>query len=584
MSTIDSTMQSKIDSYIRDETDHVFKDEVHALQERKDYDELFDRFYTELEFGTGGIRGIIGGGTNRLNPLVVQRVSTGWAAYLVKQFPDIQIKVVLAYDSRHYSVEFAALVSQVLCSYGIKVYYYSAPRPTPQLSFSIRAVGAQSGMVITASHNPPQYNGLKIYWNDGAQIVSPHDTGILESIKEVQAPFRSISLEEASKMNLYEDLVGEMDEKFQDYASALVLEQKTLEQNQDYKIVYTPLHGTGAVHIEALFKQHRIPFVIEPSQAKPDGDFPTVDFPNPEVPAALKNAVATAKKEGANLVLATDPDADRVGVAERLGDDFFYLTGNQIGSLLLHYIASKKHEQGILPKQGVFINTFVTSNLQEKIAQSYGISTIKTYTGFKNIAKAMSILEKKDALHYVFSCEESYGYLPSTAVRDKDGISICLLCADMAKFYASQKQTLVQKLEELFVMHGYHEERTINKHYLGKKGKDAMNAIMHKLREQSPRSVGTQNIVRVEDYLQSVIYDLQNDKKIPIDEEATNMLIFETDQGNRICIRPSGTEPKIKLYLLYSLPKEKSRNSEEAKSILGDELNVVEKQIGEWLS
>lgn len=580
---IDAAMQSRIDFYLKYETDEKFSQQVRDLQADNNTDELYDRFYTELEFGTGGIRGVLGGGTNRLNPLVAQRVAAGWAEYLLQQFPDLQIKVVIAYDSRHYSREFASLVSEVLCAKGIRVFRYPDPRPTPQLSFSIRALQAQSGMVITASHNPPEYNGLKIYWNDGAQIVKPHDEGIMAKIAAAVPPFDTIGIQKAKEEKLYEELDEELDEKFQDYASALILESDTLTQNPDYKVVYTPLHGTGAYHMEALLTLHGVQHLIEPTQRDPDGNFPTVSYPNPEVPEALSNAVKTAREENAQLVLATDPDADRVGVVERRGDEFTYLTGNQIGALLLDYIATRLQQHALLPENGVFINTIVTSSMQEKIAESHGLKTIKTYTGFKNIAEAMKKIEESRELNFVFSCEESYGYLPSMAVRDKDGIATSLLCVDMAKFYKSKGMSLQEKLDELFIAYGYHEERTINKNYEGKEGRDIMRDIMRKLRSESPKSVDGQKIYSREDYKTGKIYTFSNAKEEELTMAPADVLIFTTEQGDRICVRPSGTEPKIKLYLLYSLARESSGNLREAKIILKEKLNRVEKEVKRWL-
>ncbi len=580
---LDSNIQSKIDYYLAHEQDTFFVKQIQQLQSQNDNNELYDRFYTELEFGTGGIRGILEGGTNRLNPLIVQKVASGWVEYLLKCFPDVQIKVVLAYDSRRYSKEFADIVSSIACAKGIMVYRYPHPRATPQLSFTIRALHAQSGMVITASHNPPQYNGLKVYWDDGGQVVSPHDVGIIERIQSVTPPFSSISIKEAKEQKLYEELGQDFDEKFQDYVSALMLESNTLHQAMNYKVVYTPLHGTGAHHLEALMKQHEIDYVIEPSQKEPDGEFPTVAYPNPEDPKALYNAVETAKKVQANLVIATDPDADRMGVVERIGDDFIYLSGNQIGALLLDYIVSRKKEHGLLGKKGIFINTVVTSLLQEKIAASYDIATAKVYTGFKNIAEYMKKIESEHMGEFVFSCEESYGFLSSMAVRDKDGISTSMLCIDMAKFYASQGMSLVKKLEDLYIKHGYHEERAINKQYTGKEGKDTMQSIMKKLRENSPTVIGNQKIILKTDYKTGVIHDMLTNSTDTTGMRSIDVLIFTTELGNKICIRPSGTEPKIKLYLLYSLPKEKSKDLEQAKKQLQSELDIVEKEVQTWL-
>ena len=580
---LDTNIQSKINYYLANEQDVFFIEQVRQLQSQNDINELYDRFYTELEFGTGGIRGILGGGTNRLNPLIIQKIASGWADYLLKNFSDIQIKIVLAYDSRRYSKEFADIVSGIACAKGIMVYRYSQPRPTPQLSFTIRALGAQSGMVITASHNPPQYNGLKIYWDDGGQVVAPHDIGIIDYIQLISLPVVSISLQEAKEKKLYEELQPYFDEKFQDYVSALMLENTTLHKEMNYKVVYTPLHGTGAYHLEALMKQHNIDYTIEPSQKELDGEFPTVHYPNPEDPNALHNAVETAKKIHANLVIATDPDADRIGLVERVGNDFVYISGNQIGTLLLDYIISRKKAQGLFEKGGIFINTIVTTLLQEKIAAYHDVTTAKVYTGYKNIAAYMKKIEDENLGEFIFSCEESYGYLSSMAVRDKDAISTSMLCIDMAKFYASQGMSLVKKLDEIYIKHGYHEERAINKQYTGKQGKDAMQAIMKKLRENSPTVIGSQKISIKTDYKTGIIHDILNNSIKNTEMSPLDVIIFTTELGNKICIRSSGTEPKIKLYILYSLSKEKSKDLALAKKQLQVELNKVEEEVLRWL-
>lgn len=575
---------ANITAYKNAEKDTYFLDELAKVESKQDEDELYERFYTDLEFGTGGIRGIIEAGTNRLNTLIVQRVADGWARYLLAQFPDIQPQVVIAFDSRHFSDAFTEVVAKVLTAYNIKVYTYPSPRPTPQLSFSIRILQAQSGLVITASHNPPKYNGLKIYWDDGGQVVFPHDTGIMKEIEtaKTKTTFPELSIEEATKKGLYEILDDEYDNKFREYVHSVLINKNIFQNADGFKVVYTPLHGTGAYHIETLFADLGIDGIIEPSQKAPDGDFPTVKFPNPEDPKALINAIETAKKHNANLVVATDPDADRVGLAEKQGDDFVCLTGNQIGALLFDYILFAKKEQNTLKDNSVFINTIVTTSLQEKIAKTYGLATLKAFTGFKNIAEMMMKVEK-DKKNFIFSCEESYGYIASMAVRDKDGISISMLCIEMAKYYASKGKTLSDRLEELFIQHGFHQEKTVNIVLEGKAGKEQIGAIMEKLRTTPPQTIGKEQVVSTHDYQKKVVLGAGGAVLSNIEgfRDNSNVLIFTTESGNQLCMRPSGTEPKIKFYFLYF--EDTTTALDIAKNNVEQLIKAGEQTLQEWL-
>lgn len=550
---LDESIKKQIQSYKNTEKDRFFLDDLSKAEQTQNEQDLFERFYTDLEFGTGGIRGIIGAGTNRLNTLVVQRIGEGWANYLVSQFPTIQPKVVIAYDSRRFSDVFAKVVSEVLTAHAIKVYCFPSLRPTPQLSFTIRNLQAQSGMVITASHNPPNYNGLKIYWSDGGQVIYPQDEGIMAQIEQAKSltSFNLLDIEDAKSQKLYQELSQEEDMLFQNYVASVLLQPEIFDIEDDFKIVYTPLHGTGTYHIEQLMQDYAIKGTIEPSQKEPNGEFPTVKFPNPEDPLALINAIKTAKQIGAQLVIANDPDADRVGLAEKIEDDFVCLTGNQTGVLLLDYILQLKKASNTLQKNSIFINTIVTTFLQEHIAKSYGLEVIKTYTGFKNIAEPMAQIEK-EGKSFVFSCEESYGYLASMEVRDKDGISIALLCIEMAKYYFSKGKTLSHRLEELYLQYGYYQEETVNKILEGSDGKEKIAKIMKTLRDNTPHMIGKEKVVRIEDYSTRVVKNMRGEIVDTLNfSKTSNVLIFTTETNNVLCIRPSGTEPKIKFYFLY---------------------------------
>lgn len=588
---VNNEIQQRIEHYKKHESDVYFLQELEDVLKQDDEKEILDRFYTTLEFGTGGIRGIIGAGTNRLNSLIVRTIATGWAQYLHERHGSSSIAVVIAYDSRNFSDVFSRIVSETLIGQGIHVYAFHNPRPTPQLSLCIREIGAQSGMVITASHNPPQYNGLKIYGDDGAQLVSPYDTQVMEHVTHAVVQPQSMSLEEGEREGLYTPLGDSYDAKFQDYIERVirgVQGSNVCKSSKPYSVVYTPLHGTGAFHVEAAAKRFDINCIVEPSQRDADGRFPTVEYPNPEDPKALANAIATAKKMGSSLVIANDPDADRVGIAERQEDgDFLFITGNQIGVLLLHFILS--HEEVLHTNKSitpVFINTIVTTTLQEKIARAHGVEVLSGYTGFKNIALFMREIDKSDGRRFIFACEESYGYLASDEVRDKDGISIAILCMNMAKKYHDEGLRLREVLETIYRSYGYHEERAVSKNFLGREGKEKIQNIMNMLRNTTPRYIGEERVATVHDYLQSCVYsvhdaELQHHDALCL--PPSDVLIFTTERGNKICVRPSGTEPKIKFYLLYNAKHGNADEYETEKCALKALLDNAEKKVYSWL-
>ncbi len=585
-------IKQSIEHYKKHESDEYFLQELEDVLKQNDEKEIQERFYTTLEFGTGGIRGVVGAGTNRLNSLVVRTIATGWARYLQARHGDSSIAVVIAYDSRNFSDVFSRIVSETLINEGVHVYAFSDPRPTPQLSFCIREIGAQSGMVITASHNPPEYNGLKIYGTEGAQLVSPYDTQVMEHITKAVPRSPSMKLTEAEQAGLYTPLDASYDAKFQDYIERVIKrvqsDDETSASSKPYSVVYTPLHGTGAFHVEAATKRFGIDCIVEPSQREADGRFPTVEYPNPEEPKALTNAIETAKKTGASLVVANDPDADRVGIAERQEDgSFLCITGNQIGALLLHFILS--HERKApedKERTPVFINTIVTTTLQEKLARAHGAEVSAGYTGFKNIAVFMNEVDSSAERRFLFACEESYGYLASDEVRDKDGISIAILCMQMAQKYHEEGLRLTDVLERVYRAHGYHEERAVSKTFLGREGKEKIQNIMKMLREETPKYIGKERVATVHDYLQSYVYAAHEaglEKEADIALPPSDVLVFTTEGGNKICVRPSGTEPKIKFYLLYNAKQSDEQAYEAQKHALKSVLNDAEKEVHSWL-
>ena len=489
---MDKKIIERAKNYIGREKDDAFRKEVEDLLAKDDENsqkDLADRFYQNLEFGTGGLRGVIGGGYNRMNTLVVKSATQGLAAYLIKTFPekackdissckagscgDNCLKAVIAFDSRHYSSEFAEAAALIFAANGIKTYLFSSLRPTPELSFAIRLLGCDTGIVVTASHNPPQYNGYKAYWNDGSQVVPPHDTGIIDEVNNV-TDIKEISRQEALDKGLLVIIDKEVDEPYQAMIkSRLFRPQLIKEKAGEVKIVYTPLHGTGALHVEKVLGDLGLKVITVPEQREGDGNFPTVAFPNPEEAAALDMAIKLGIKEKADVVMATDPDADRFGVAvpDKSGN-FVLVTGNQMGVLLGDYIFLSLKEFGKMPKNPAMVNTIVTTGMQKEVAAHYGVDCIECLTGFKWIADVMRNWEQTKggtAKDYVFGTEESYGYLVETEVRDKDGVSAAALTSEMTLYWRSKGKSLLDRLDELYSICGYWQELAISKYFKGRK-------------------------------------------------------------------------------------------------------------------
>jgi len=538
--------------YILKEKDSVFRNEVEELLAKGGEDsekELADRFYQNLEFGTGGLRGVIGGGYNRMNTLVVKSATQGLATYLIKTFPQKELKAAIAFDSRRYSVEFAEAAALIFAANGIKTFLFSSMRPTPELSFAIRHLGCDTGIVVTASHNPPQYNGYKAYWNDGSQVVPPHDTGIIDEVNNVKE-IKEISRQEALDKGLLKIIDKEVDEPYQAMVkSRLFRPQLIKEKASEVKIVFTPLHGTGALHVEKILGDLGLKVITVPQQREGDGNFPTVAFPNPEEAAALEMAIKLGEKEKADVVMATDPDADRFGIAVPSNvpgeTEYVLVTGNQMGVLLADYIFLSLKEQNRLPANAAMVNSIVTTGMQKKVAQYYGGECVECLTGFKWIADVMRKWENGEAFpasadgakYYVFGTEESYGYNIETEVRDKDGVSAAALTAEMTLYWRSKGKSLLDRLDELYEICGYWQELGISKYFQGPEGPAIMNGIMEEYRKNPPKTLGGINVEKVR--------DLKNgaDGLPPSD-----VLQFFLEDGTVVSARPSGTEPKIKFY------------------------------------
>jgi len=540
--------------YIRQEANPGFRAEVEQLLSQENWDELSDRFYTDIEFGTGGLRGVIAGGYNRMNSFVIRRATQGLASYVVKHGvagPDGVLGAVIAHDSRHFSDEFALQAALVLCAHGIRTYLFPSLRPTPELSFAVRKLGAATGIVVTASHNPAQYNGYKVYWNDGSQVVPPHDKGIIAEVRGVSGEILTLDRDDAMRKGLLVYVDREIDDAFAAAVRGASLRPELIRQRgKDLKIVYTPLHGTGAVMVERVLGELGIRVLTVPEQREPDGDFPTVEFPNPEEASALKLAVELGRREHADIVMGTDPDADRIGIAVPDGGDFKLITGNQLGVLLADYLFATHRELGTMPRRPAFVKTIVTTELQRLVAEKYGVECYDTLTGFKWIAEKMREFEaQKDGPTYVAGDEESYGYLLGTYVRDKDAVTAAVLTAEMALYHVSQGRSVVGRLNEIYQELGYFQEETISHYFPGQEGKATMERLMNLLRDQPPETLGGSAVVEVRDF-QSLSARRVSDSTIRRIEGITssNVLQFVLEGNSTVSCRPSGTEPKIKFY------------------------------------
>jgi phosphoglucomutase len=538
-------------AYIAEETDPAFRAEVEALLASDDRKELEDRFYRDLEFGTGGLRGIIGGGTNRMNTLVVTKATQGLCDYLKASLPGKALSACIAYDSRRHSDDFSLATARVFAANGIKAYLFSSLRPTPELSFAIRRLGADTGVVVTASHNPPKYNGYKAYWSDGAQIIEPHDRGVIERVNAVKT-VKIISREEGLESGLIVMVDREIDEAYAAMIKSKLLRPALIkEMAKSVKIVYTPLHGTGAMHFERVMGDLGLQVTTVPEQREPDGNFPTVAFPNPEEAAALDLALKLAIKTGADAVMATDPDADRLGVAVPDGKGGMALvSGNQLGALHLDYLLLSLRELGKMPARPVAIKSIVTTELQSYIARKYGCAMRECLTGFKWIADEMRKLEK-EGLDFVYGTEESYGHLIETEARDKDGISAAALTAEMTLYWRSKGKSLLDRLDELYAEHGFFEEKGVNRYFEGPSGMGIMKGIMAAYRAAQPASFGGIAVERVMDVQTGLAWTA----KAPGAAEklglpVSDVIRWTLADGTVVTVRPSGTEPKIKYYIL----------------------------------
>jgi phosphoglucomutase len=550
----------RANQYIQEEKDERFSKEIEDLIAKEDFNELEDRFYQTLEFGTGGLRGIMGGGTNRMNTLEINLATQGLANYVLKAFPkeaaEETLSAVIAYDSRLNSDVFAEATALIFAANGIKAYLFSGLRPTPELSFAIRELKATTGVVVTASHNPRMYNGYKAYWNDGAQVIEPHDKGIIEEVNKVTS-VKTMTRVEAISTGKLVLIDKEIDEKFWAMCKAQLFRPDLIkEKASEVKIVYTPLHGTGAMHVEKVLGDLGLEVITVPEQREPDGNFPTVEKPNPEEKPALTLAVELGKKEKADCIMATDPDSDRFGTAFPDKDgNFVLLSGNQMGALLMEYVLLSRKELGKMPKNPAVIRSIVTSPFGDEICKKYGAKLLECLTGFKWIAAIEAEFEKDGSLDYVFGLEESYGYKVEREVMDKDGISAAALCAEMTLYWRSQGKSLLEHLDDMYKEYGYFEDRAISQNFPGSSGSETMKAIMAKLRTEGLKTLGGEKVVNIRDIQQQISYDPANPSaKTALEFPKSNVLQFILESGTIVSARPSGTEPKIKFYINSKIP------------------------------
>lgn len=532
--------------------DENTKNELRRIAD--DEKEIEERFYKELEFGTGGLRGIIGAGTNRMNIYTVRKATQGLANFILKENAEKK-GVAVAFDSRNMSLEFAQEAALCLAANGIKAYVFSSLRPTPMLSFALRTLGCTAGIVITASHNPPEYNGYKVYWEDGAQITYPKDVQIIEEVNAVTdyAGAKTMSRKEAEAAGLYQVIGDEIDDQYMKALKSLVIHPEIIrEEAQNLKIVYTPLHGTGNIPVRRILKELGFENVyVVKEQELPDGDFPTVSYPNPEDKNAFCLALKLAKEKDADIVLATDPDADRLGVYAKNAKTGEYqsFTGNMSGMLILEYILSQRKKQEALPENGAVVTTIVSGKMSKEIAKDYGMTLIETLTGFKYIGEQIKFFEQKKDHEYVFGYEESYGCLVGTHARDKDAIVAVMALCEAAAYYKNKGLTLWDQMINIYEKYGYYKEGQVAITMKGAEGAGKIAKMMDDLRNNTPSKIGNWTVLEARDYKKDECVNMVTGDKHSTGLPNSNVLYYDLSDNAWCCARPSGTEPKIKFYM-----------------------------------
>lgn len=561
--------------------DNPYFDEDTKEELRKiagDENEIKERFYMDLEFGTAGLRGIIGAGINRMNIYVVRRATQGLANYIIKQ-GGAEKGVAIAYDSRRMSPEFADEAARTLAANGIRAYKFESLRPTPELSFAVRELGCIAGINVTASHNPPEYNGYKVYWEDGAQFTPPHDKGVTEEVLAIEdlSAVKTMSASDAKAMGLYKVIGAEIDDKYIANVKAQVVNQDAIDQMQkDIKIVYTPLHGTGNIPVRRVL--HEIGFehvYVVREQELPDGDFPTVSYPNPEAVEAFALGLELAKKIDADLVLATDPDADRLGVyvKDTKSGEYISLTGNMSGSLLCEYVLSQKAAQNAIPADGEVVKSIVSTNLIDAVAAAYNCKLVECLTGFKWIGQQILKEEMTGNGHYMFGMEESYGCLIGTYARDKDAVSATVALCEAAAYYKTKQMTLWDAMVAMYEKYGYYKDAVKSIGLSGIEGLAKIQSIMEAFRNNPPAALGNYRVLSARDYKTDTIRNMESGEVTTTGLPSSNVLYYDMNDNAWVCVRPSGTEPKIKFY--YGVKGTSLEDAEAKSAELGDALMAI---------
>ena len=577
--TVLMQVTQKAQAWLTGNYDEETKKEVQEMLDNEDKSLLIDAFYRELEFGTGGLRGIMGAGTNRINKYTIGSATQGLSNYLLQEFAELsKIKVVIGHDCRNNSRKYAEISAGIFSANGIKVYLFEALRPTPEVSYAIRKLGCQSGIMITASHNPKEYNGYKAYWNDGAQVLAPHDKNIIVEVNRIKK-VEDIKFEgDPSLINI---IGKDMDNAFIEEVKKLSLSPEAIERHHDLKIVYTPIHGAGITLIPDALKAVGFTNVIGvPEQDVISGDFPTVVSPNPEEPAALELAVKRAEETGAEIVMATDPDADRIGTAVRNDDgEFVLINGNQTMIILLYYLITRWKELGKITGKEYAVKTIVTSELVKKIAAKNGVELFDCYTGFKWIAKI--IRENEDKKVYLGGGEESYGFLAGDFVRDKDAVSACTLFAEIAAWAKDNGKTVYQLLQDIYLEYGYSKEEGVSLVKKGKEGAEEIEAMMKNFRANPPAKIAGSNLTLLKDFASLEATDFISKEQITLSMPTTaNVLQYFTEEGTKLSIRPSGTEPKIKFYIEVKGEASTREELKDAKTAAEEKVKLIRSELG----
>ena len=572
MNELEPSVLNKINTWLQGSYDSETKTAIQALLDEKSYTELTDSFYKDLEFGTGGLRGLMGNGSNRINKYTIGTATQGLANYLLKKYPGEEIKVAVAHDSRNNSDYFARITAEVFSANGIQVFFFKELRPTPLLSFAIRELGCRSGVMLTASHNPKEYNGYKAYGADGGQFVSPDDKMVMDEVAKIN------SIDEVKFNRLDENiqLLGEeIDQSYLEKIAQLSVSPEAIKRQADLKIVFSPIHGTGITLVpQALERFGFTNVILVEEQIKPDGNFPTVVYPNPEEKEALTLALAKGKEVDADLILATDPDADRVGIAVKNNEgEFVLLNGNQTGSLLINYLLSAWEESGKLTGNEYIVKTIVTSYIIDAIAKAKNVECYNTLTGFKYIGELMTQLSGKKT--FIGGGEESYGYLIGELVRDKDAVISAAFIAEMTAYYKDKGSSLFEAMLSMYEQYGFYKEKLVSVTKTGKSGAEEIKAMMERFRNNPPVSLGGSKVVSLKDYELQKETDLISNSSKTLEFPKSDVLQFITEDGSIISARPSGTEPKIKFYCSVNATLTSQENFREVDKQLDEKVNAI---------